>query len=286
MRLLVLTPAPDEPRVAALASVRLNRLGAALDPTGVRIEQRPWTQPGDLDDCDGVTTLLAWGGHQAGGEWGGLLGRLAAMDAPVINDIDTLRWNTRKTYLVELEAAGAPVTPTLFVDRVTPAALDEAHARFGDEIVVKPQTSGEAFATVRVSVGEDLDDLKVAPAGPAMLQPFMPGAAREGELSLLYFNGAFSHAVVKVARPGDFRVQPQLGGTCGAITPVAEALDVAERVLAAAGRQLTYARIDLIRDQQGDLRLMALEAIKPDLYLEHAPDGGAAFARAMLWALD
>ena len=61
---------------------------------------------------------------------------------------------------------------------------------------------------------------------------------------------------------------------------------MAERVLAAAGRPLTYARIDLIRDPQGDLQLMELEAIEPDLYLEHAPDGGAAFARAMLWALD
>ena len=59
-----------------------------------------------------------------------------------------------------------------------------------------------------------------------------------------------------------------------------------EAALAAAGRPLTYARIDLIRADDGSLRLMELEAIEPDLYLEHAPDGGEAFAKAMRRALE
>jgi len=286
MRLLVLTPAPDEPRFAAIASQWMDRLSAALEPEGIRLDQRPWTSPGDLGEFDGVTTLLAWGYHQTPGAWDGLLDHLAESGEPVVNDVSTLRWNTRKTYLNELQAAGAPVVPTLFVEQLSPEALSEAHARFGDQIIVKPQVSGGSFATLRVTQGDTIEQLLDAPSGPAMLQPFMPAVAEEGELSLVYFNGAFSHAVGKVARAGDFRVQSQHGGVYSAISPPAEALAVAERVLAAAGRPLTYARIDLIRDPQGDLQLMELEAIEPDLYLEHAPDGGAAFARAMLWALD
>ena len=286
MRLLVLTPAREEPRFAAIASTWLERLKAVLGPAGVDAEARPWTELGDLDGFDGVTPLLAWGYHQAPAQWDGLLAALAEPGPPVVNGVAALVWNTRKTYLAKLEAAGAPVVPTLFVETATRAAIDEAHARFGDQIIVKPQVSGGSFATLRLVRGEDAFDPGVGPQGAAMLQPFMPAVAREGELSLLYFDGAFSHAVAKVAPPGDFRVQSQHGGVYRAITPEADARAVAERVLAAAGRSLTYARVDLIRDPQGELRLMELEAIEPDLYLEHAPDGGAAFARAMLWALD
>jgi len=119
-----------------------------------------------------------------------------------------------------------------------------------------------------------------------MLQPFMPAITAEGELSLLFFDGVFSHAVAKMAREGDFRVQFQHGGRYQAIQPGADALKAATRVLEAAARPLTYARIDLLRAADGALQLMELEAIEPDLYLEHAPDGGAAFARAMVRAIE
>jgi glutathione synthase/RimK-type ligase-like ATP-grasp enzyme len=285
MRLLVLTPAREEPRFAAVASTWLDRLNAVLGPAGVDAEARPWTELGELDGFDGITPLLAWGYHQAPAQWIQLLARLARAGPPVVNGVDALVWNTRKTYLAELEAAGASVVPTLFVETATQAAIAEAHDRFGDEIILKPQVSGGSFATLRLVRGGAYD-AEAGPSGPAMLQPFMPAVAREGELSLLYFDGAFSHAVAKVAPTGDFRVQSQHGGIYRAITPELDAREVAEQVLRAAGRSLTYARVDLIRDPQGQLRLMELEAIEPDLYLEHAPDGGAAFARAMLWALD
>jgi glutathione synthase/RimK-type ligase-like ATP-grasp enzyme len=171
----------------------------------------------------------------------------------------------------------------LFVDQLSAEAVAEAHARFGPDIIAKPQISAGAHETIRLAAG---DRFEGGPGGPAMLQPFMPAVSGEGELSLLFFDGVFSHAVGKVAKAGDFRVQFQHGGSNAAITPRPDAFEAAVQVLAAAGRPLTYARVDLIRDPQGRLRLMELEAIEPDLYLEFAPDSGAAFARAMRRALE
>jgi glutathione synthase/RimK-type ligase-like ATP-grasp enzyme len=283
MRLAILTPSPDEPRFPAIIGKWFDRLAAPLRAVGVEPVAVSWTDPGDLTGFDGVAPLLAWSYHQFQPVWQSLLHRLEASGVPVANPVASLRWNTRKTYLAELEAAGAPVIPTLFTDRVTLEIIAQAHERFGADIIVKPQISGGSHETLRLAAGQVLTG---GPSGPAMLQPFLPAVTGEGELSLLYFGGVFSHAVSKIASDGDYRVQYQHGGRYQPLTPGADALDAASRVLAAANRSLTYARIDLLRGADGVLRLMELEAIEPDLYLDRAPDGGAAFARAMLRALE
>ncbi len=282
MRLLLLTPASDEPRHASIAAQLVDPMARPLRAEGVEVQVRSWTEVADLRAFHAVTPLLAWSYHKREGQWRGLLDRLAQEGVTVINSLGALGWNTRKTYLAELEAAGAPIVPTLFVDRLTAAAVAEAHDRFGPEIIAKPQVSAGSSGTIRISAGGGLEG---GPRGAAMLQPFLPAVAKEGELSLLFFDGVFSHAIGKVAGAGDFRVQYQYGGTYGAIDATPEMVDVAQQVLRAAARPLTYARIDLIRDTQGALRLMELEAIEPDLYLGHAPDGGAAFARAVRAAM-
>ena len=282
MRLAVLTPAPDQPETTAFALRWFERLAAPLRRAGIEPVIRSWADPGDLSGFDAVTPLIAWLYHLSLADWLALLDRLDAEGARTINSTATLRWNTRKTYLADLADAGAPVVPTMFVDRLTPEAVAEAHALFGPDIIAKPQVSGAAFETVRLHPGAPLAG---GPSGAAMLQPFMTAVNGEGELSLLYFGGRFSHALGKVAAAGDFRVQVQYGGVSDRIEPPAEAVIAAEQVLAAAGRPLTYARIDLIRGPDGAFRLMELEAIEPDLFLEHALDGGAAFAAAMAQAM-
>jgi glutathione synthase/RimK-type ligase-like ATP-grasp enzyme len=118
-----------------------------------------------------------------------------------------------------------------------------------------------------------------------MLQPFLPSVAEEGEISLFMFNGALSHAVIKRAAAGDFRVQPQYGGQMTPYAPDEEARSLAEAALAVAPRRPVYARVDMARLPDGRLALMELEAVEPDLYFAFAPDGGEAFARAVLHAL-
>lgn len=278
--ILILAPSSENAAYAA-AGVRLfERLSAPLRARGLTVANQPWTDPVDPEAARLVLPLLAWGYHLRQPAWFAQLDALEAAGVPVINPVPTLRWNTTKTYLIELESKGAPVVPTHAHDRLTPEALAAAFDAFGvDELVVKPQISGGSQDTVRV---RRHDDLQGGPPGAALIQPFLPAVGEEGELSLFYFDGVFSHAVTKVAASGDFRVQPQFGGLVSSVAPEPEALRAAQMVLEAADQPLTYARIDLIRGLDHTPQLMELEVIEPDLFLEHAHDGGAAFAAAVM----
>lgn len=280
MRIAVLTPSPTDPHYANRWSGLFegyHRLFAAL---GIEVVPAPWTE-GPPKGADAVVPMLAWGYHLDIGRWRALLqGWPAAL--PLVNSPAVLQWNSAKTYLVELGKAGVPVVPTQMVELADAQTVAAAFDALGaEELVVKPQISAGAHRTARIRRGDPFPE----PLAGAMIQPFLPAVAEEGELSLFYFGGRFSHAVRKVAKAGDFRVQPQYGAALGLFDPDAEALGVAERALKAAPAALAYARVDMVRGPGDRLQLMELEAIEPDLYLDLAPDGGTAFGRAIIAAL-
>ena len=285
-RLAILVPSPDNQQHASSWPGLFENLASPLRALGATVTPEPWlggNPPRALRDYDAVLPLLAWGYHLKPAEWAQRLQNWSDLDVRLTHDPELLAWNTTKSYLTELAELGAPVVPSLMTDAVTLQDLDQARSLFDCELlVVKPQVSAGAHQTVVLAPDDEPDDL---PEGPAIVQPFLPAVGEEGEWSLFYFAGQFSHAVAKVARPGDFRVQPQFGGRVRAVVPSPEALDVAQAVLRAVDRDLVYARIDLIRSLDDSLRLMELEIIEPNLFLEQAADGGAAFARAVMASL-
>ncbi|HEV2083414.1 MAG TPA: transporter [Brevundimonas sp.] len=197
----------------------------------------------------------------------------------MFNPPGVLGWNSDKSYLGRLADRGVPIPPTIWTDAPTRSDVDSAFDRFGtDQVVVKPRVSGGAWKTLRLSRGQPLTG---APDGPSLIQPYLPSIVTDGETSLLFFGRRFSHAVRKTPVPGDFRIQVQFGGRYESVAPPPEALALAEAVLAGIDEDLLYARIDLARDADGGWLLMEAELIEPDLYLAQAPDGGAAFARAV-----
>jgi glutathione synthase/RimK-type ligase-like ATP-grasp enzyme len=244
-----------------------------------------WTKADDLAGFDLVTPLLAWGYPRDTVTWFALLDRLEAADLNISNPVNVLRWNSDKAYLAELEEAGIATVPTRMSEALDEAALGAARQAFGcDTLVVKPPISGGADGTFRLGAS---DAVPAAVAGKRMMiQPFLPAIAAEGEYSLFYFGGSFSHAIIKRPAAGDFRVQDQFGGYEEAIEAPDEAKSLAEGALAATAAitgtgMLAYARVDMLRDGDGHFRLMELELIEPSLFLRFAPDGGAAFADAM-----
>ncbi len=280
MRLAILTTAV----ASADRDLLEARLAAPLAAVGIEAVLTEFSDELDLRGCQAATPLLAWGYHERIDLWSARLDDLERSGLPILNPVSALRWNSRKSYLAELASHGAAIVPTEFVHEITPEAVDAARARFDTPlVVVKPLISAGAMATVRLAPGDPLDG---TPPGAAMIQPYLPAIVGEGEISLLYFGGRFSHAVLKVAAPGDFRVQARLGGAARALpSPSREAFAAADTVLAACPHRLDYARVDLIRGPDGGLVLMELEAIEPDLFLQFAPDGGAAFAAAFAESL-
>lgn len=276
MRAIVLTPAVEFPHEWRWA---YEVEAAALRRGGVEVEPRPWSEPGDLSGFDAVLPLVAWGYQDDPARWYALLDRLEGDGGQVLNPLRVLRWNTDKAYLAELDAANVPTVPTRRVAALDATALEEARHDWGAELVVKPPISAAAYGTHRLG-GADPIPADVA-GRPMMIQPFLRSVMNEGEYSLMFFDGAFSHAIVKRARAGDYRVQPHLGGSEMPCKPPSEALEVAATALSAVPERPAYARVDLIRLDDGQLAVIELELIEPSLWLEHAPDKGASFAAAI-----
>ena len=251
---------------------------------GDAVAFRRWTEPGDLSEFDLVSPLIAWGYHRDCALWFQLLDRMEAEDVVMCNPVSVLRWNSDKSYLAELGTAGVATVPTLVSDALDQAALDRARTTFDTQkLVVKPPVSGGADSTFRLAANEPL------PASVTgkrmMIQPFLPSIATEGEYSLFYFGRVFSHAIIKRPAVGDFRVQDQFGGYEKSVEAPDAAKILAEAALKATAaitrtETLAYARVDMLRDGEGQFRLMELELIEPSLFLHFAPDSGAMFALA------
>ncbi len=273
-RLLILTPAPDWGDDAGEIDHQL----AAFKRIGFAFDQKPWTQSGDLAGYDQIVPIMAWGYHQMPARWLALLDDLAGL--PVLNPVSVLRWNSDKAYLLDLATKGVPVVPTLSFDALAQGDLATARAHFGgDDLVIKPPMSGGADGTylLRGAAPAPTEAL----GKRTLVQPMMPHITSEGEFSLIFFGGQFSHAILKTPLSGDFRVQAQFGGTDRRVTPEPAALAAALAALAQTPEPAAYARVDLIRDAQGGFALMELELIEPYLWLDHAPDGGRGFVAAL-----
>ena len=115
-----------------------------------------------------------------------------------------------------------------------------------------------------------------------MVQPFLRSVIEEGEYSVMLFGGTFSHCIVKRPKTGDYRVQPHLGGREEKCDPPEGAIDLAKTALAAAPTEAAYARVDMVRGNDGALNVIELELIEPALWLQHAPDRGALFAATLM----
>jgi glutathione synthase/RimK-type ligase-like ATP-grasp enzyme len=190
---------------------------------------------------------------------------------PLWNPPRVLRWNSHKRYLAELAARGADVVPTHIFAAGEAIALDSP-----TEIVVKPCVSAGARDTFRLRPGDARPALD--PAREWMVQPYQPAVEREGEHSLIFLDGEFSHAVRKHPALADTR---DARGSEPLIVADNDELACARRVLALV-EPLLYARVDLVRGEDGRVRLMELEVFEPSLFFRACPEAAERMARAIV----
>jgi len=260
-----------------------------LSRHGIRTEPAIWNDPSyDWASCCAVIIRSCWDYHLQPGKFICWVTELESAKIPVYNSVGLVRWNANKSYLRELEAKGVEIVPTFWADDGDLIDLPERLRELGwHNAVVKPRISATAYRTQLVSAedaeaGQALfDDLRRS-AG-VMVQKFMEGIATEGEWSLMFFSGAYSHAVLKKPKRGDFRVQNDFGGTARLADPPPHVLQSAIRAVNAVDSTL-YARVDGVVDS-GRLLLMELELIEPALFLSDDPVAPTRFADAIARAL-
>lgn len=256
---------------------------------GILAEAAVWSDPNyDWKSCDMVVIRSCWDYHLRLPEFLRWIDSLEHRGVRVWNRPATLRWNADKVYLRDLERRGVPIVPTLWFESERAISLKHELQNAGwGQAVVKPRVSATAYRTklVRADYAEEaqelLDELRDGPG--VMVQKFMDGIVCEGEWSLIFFGGKFSHAVLKKPKSGDFRVQHDFGGLEEIATPPAFVLAAAERIMLAAGETL-YARVDGVIDN-GEFRLMELELIEPALFLLRCSGAAERFAEAIVASL-
>jgi glutathione synthase/RimK-type ligase-like ATP-grasp enzyme len=202
------------------------------------------------------------------------------------NPLEIVKWNAdKKTYLRDIEKRGGKIVPTIWSDngidnRQTQAWFEHLQT---DEIVIKPTIGANAQHAFRLKRGSvDTGKLsKVFETRPYMVQPFMRGIVEEGEFSLFYFNGEYSHAILKTPQTGDFRVQEEHGGIIQATKPTADLLATGGRVMQYISPTPLYARIDFVRTGEGEFAVVELELIEPSMYLREAMHAPQMFAGAI-----
>ena len=202
-------------------------------------------------------------------------------------------WNAHKSYLRHLEQEGVPIAPTVWLSAGEAPRLAQLMSDNGwSKGFIKPQVGATARLTHRFALSEVAtaeaflaDALKNE---SMMVQPYLGRPETQGEISLIYFDGALSHTVPKVPVTGDYRVQDDFGAQDFPVEPppgveaVAQhALRVAERI-AGLDRPLLYGRVDLLEKRPGDWVLNELELIEPSLFLRHTSTGGRRLAQALM----
>jgi glutathione synthase/RimK-type ligase-like ATP-grasp enzyme len=214
----------------------------------------------------------------------------------LLNPLAVVRWNIDKHYMADLSRAGVPVVPSAFVepDDDAKSALEAFLDVYpqASELVVKPCVGAGSLDAQRYR----RDGWREAVAHvarllearrSALLQPYLRSVDAHGETALVFFEGGFSHAIRKGPMLGTGA--PTSGGlfVVEQITPrepSAPEIEIAERALAALPfpQPLLYARVDLIRDDDGSPRLLEMELTEPSVFLAHAGGAAGRFAEAIL----
>jgi hypothetical protein len=197
-------------------------------------------------------------------------------------------FNSEKYYLQALEKGGIKTVPTRWIKAKTDAEVHKAidTAFPGSEIVIKPVIGAGALDTFRLKVGT-YPSKGLFLNQPVMIQPFLSEVITDGECSMVYFSGKFSHAILKKPKSGDFRVQESYGGIMSPFVPSRGELKFGEDIFLQLQVNFPleplplYARIDYVK-VNGTPHLMELELLEPDLYFHHAPESIPKFVQALL----
>ncbi|KAA9132668.1 hypothetical protein F3N42_05480 [Marinihelvus fidelis] len=260
---------------------------APMQALGWVVEKVSWRDTAaDWDRFDMVYICTPWDYQDAPDAFLAVLRRIDASSARLVNDLAIVEWNLDKRYLREIESRGVAIVPSRWHDRFSVAQVDAAFEAFdAGRMVIKPVVGANADHTYvlerPLEPGLQAQLEQSFSERPHFIQPFIDAVVTEGEYSLFFFGGEYSHAILKTPASGDFRTQEEHGSNIQPVTPPAGLVDTARAALAQVEPAPVYARADFVRDTGDVFRVMELELIEPSLYFRTDTDSAARFAAAL-----
>ncbi|MFA6277338.1 MAG: hypothetical protein WC622_11345 [Pedobacter sp.] len=243
-----------------------------LRSKNLKIEKVIWNDPQIIwEDYDLAILKSPWDYFDLITDFYKWLATLESKNIRLLNPIDIVKWNADKHYLHDIEKAGLKITKSIFINKGQKINLQEYFEKLTtDKLIVKPAVSGGSKNTFKVTAANaeetsiKLNDL--LQEEDFILQPFLTQIEETGEWSFLFFGGEFSHALLKKAKAGDFRVQHTFGGTIHPQQPPQHLLATAQQYVDQFAKGCLYARVDgaVVNNE---FLLMELELIEPFLFL-------------------
>jgi glutathione synthase/RimK-type ligase-like ATP-grasp enzyme len=255
-------------------------LHAALLARGHDATWVPWDDPQvRWRDYDCALLRSCWGYHLQEQKFRAWVEHCARQAVTLLNPPAMVLHNVHKRYLLELAAAGLRVPPLRLLSRGADVDLQATLAVLGaEDAVIKPAVSGTAWLTWRVRelgmVASHAELQKLLESRDMLVQRYEPGVTDQGEWSLVYLDGAYSHAALKVPRPGDFRSQLEFGACVHYLDAPSELKVAAGVALGLLGHGATYARVDMTESPQGPV-FMEVELIEPQLFFAARPQAAS-----------
>ena len=237
------------------------------------------------NDYNSVIVRSTWDYQNDSEKFLNVLEKINNSSAYLENNLDLMRWNMNKNYLYDLENKGIRIVETIWEKSFNPNTAFQYFDKLkSDEIIIKPNISANAdntFRLTREKLIEKLPDLeKIFADREFMVQPFMQNIVDEGEYSLFFFNGEFSHCVLKRPKEKDFRVQEEHGGKFKSVVPSEQQKTIGKNIIDKLAVLPLYGRTDLVRTADNDFALMELELIEPSLYFNMDSESPTRFANA------
>ena len=262
---------------------------APFAAAGYKAEMVSWRADVDWDQYESVIVRSTWDYQDFQEDFLRVLDDIDRSKARLENSLALMKWNINKMYLKELEESGVFIIPGKFASTYEHSLADSIFSEYQcDEIIIKPCVSANSDDAFRLSRPE-LDRAKEKLESlfrdrDHVCQPFIPSIIEKGEYSLFYFNGVFSHGILKTPKLGDFRVQEEHGGSLQKIEPNEKMDCTARQVLAAINSIPLYARVDLV-EYKSEYALMEIELIEPSLYFNLDKESAGRFVSAYLDSL-
>ncbi len=259
----------------------------ALENKGLVVSRTNWDNPDfDWSETRYIIFRTTWDYFNRFAEFSVWLKKVSAQ-TKLINPLETIYWNLDKHYLRDLEVKGIRIPHTVFIEPGEKRSLAEIVKTTGwKELVIKPAISGSARHTYRLNENNIAEHeaifRELIQSESMLLQEFQNNILTKGEVAFMLFGGRYSHAVLKKAKQGDYRVQDDFGGSVHDYTPTLEEITFAEKTVAACSPVPVYARVDVIWDNDNHLCVSELELIEPELWFRTCPGAAELFAEEVV----
>ena len=254
-----------------------------LAALGWDVDEVPWQSNVEWDTYDAVYICTPWDYPEHLEQFLAVLRAIDASRALLLNDLSLVQWNLQKTYLRDIEDRGGAIVPSTWYNHFESASAFFAE-HGSNKLVIKPTVGANAMDTFVLTnpVGPKLEEQLRATFRQRdfFVQPFIANIQSEGEYSLFFFNGEYSHAILKTPEDGDFRVQEEHGADIKSVQPPAGLLETGTKLFASIEPLPVYGRGDWVRGNDDRWLLMELELIEPSLYLRTDRGAAARFAAA------